>query len=134
MGIPRGLLQATAYSKALDKCSVSLLMSIISSPPRVWEPKAEDPVLGLGGSPTLPAPQQGGPHVVMSPQGVLSTRGSHLSARGLWGLARVSSPNLPPPACPLCLANPPQPEEAGKQLVFMNRNSIRQRFLGAGRG
>lgn len=53
--------------------------------------------------------------------------------QGLWGLARASSPTSLPPAHS-CFANPPQSEEAGKQLVFMNRNSIRQRFLGAGRG
>lgn len=103
-------------------------MSRIPSSHSVLEPKAEDPVPGWG-PPTLPAPLQGGPHVVI-------LHGEHTWLPSECQGALGPGPGRPPqpPSGPLCFTNPPQLEEAGKQLLFMNRNSIRQRFLGAGRG
>ena len=61
---------------------------------------------------------------------VVSTRGSHLSPRGAWGLTRGSpSPiSLPPPPPS---SHSPTGRKRAEQLIFMNRNSIRRRFLWA---
>lgn len=67
-------------------------VSIISSSHNVLEPKAQDPVLGWG-PPTLPAPQQGGPHVVI-PHGEHTWLPSE--CQGALGPGQGALPNLPP--------------------------------------
>lgn len=61
---------------------------------------------------------------------MVSTRGSHLSPRGAWGLTR--GPPSPISLLPLPLSSPSQTgRKRAEQLIFMNRNSIRRRFLWA---
>lgn len=85
---------------------------------------------GRSGTLIFPTACAGSPTRLPRAPHVVSTRGSHLSPRGAWGLNRgspspVSLPPLPPSS------HSPTGRKRAEQLIFMNRNSIRRRFLWA---
>ena len=96
------------------------------------EPKIKDPRAGQG-PPTLPAACAVSPtHLPRAPH-VGSTRGSHVSPWGPGAWPGAPLPSLP--SVPSAFQSLSNRRKLAEQLIFMDRNSIRRRFLWArGRG